>query len=179
MRKDARNLAGMRFEHLLVLSPTRNERGHLMWLCLCDCGKQVLRLSGNLRKRYRQSCGCMTTSGDRHPMWKGGVTRNSAHGLFNTMKQRCLNPNSQKYPAYGGEGIEFRFSSFEEFMEEIGPRPSLKHSVDRKDPLGHYERGNVRWATAVEQNRNRRGTRIALRRGDILGMLRAPLSFGA
>lgn len=50
--------------------------------------------------------------------------------------------------------IEFRFTSFEEFFAELGPRPD-GCSVDRINPLGHYEPGNVRWATVLEQAKNR------------------------
>jgi hypothetical protein len=57
---------------------------------------------------------------------------------------------------YGGRGIEFRFISIEQFFAELGPRASPAHSLDRKDNDGHYEPGNVRWATKTEQQLNRR-----------------------
>jgi hypothetical protein len=74
-------------------------------------------------------------------------------------KSRCNNPNLPEYQYYGGRGIEFRFSSFPEFLESIGPRPSRRHSIDRINNDGHYEPGNVRWATQIEQLRNRRDAR--------------------
>lgn len=75
---------------------------------------------------------------------------------YNAARQRCLNPNNDAWDNYGGRGIEFRFNSFEEFFAHIGPRPSAKHSLDRIENDGHYEIGNVRWATASEQQRNQR-----------------------
>lgn len=69
--------------------------------------------------------------------------------------RRCQNPTDIRYPLYGGRGIEFRFKSFEEFFAEVGTKPSLKHSLDRIDNDGHYEPGNVRWATGIEQQRNK------------------------
>jgi hypothetical protein len=71
-------------------------------------------------------------------------------------RSRCRNPKNDSYDKYGGRGIEFRFSSFEQFFAELGPRPGPEYSVDRIDNEGHYEMGNVRWATLSEQNLNRR-----------------------
>lgn len=75
---------------------------------------------------------------------------------YDAAKERCTNKNNPKYPRYGGRGIRFRFSSFSEFLSCLGRRPSNKHSLDRKNVNGDYEPGNVRWATAKEQNNNRR-----------------------
>jgi hypothetical protein len=71
-------------------------------------------------------------------------------------KYRCTNPKDKYWKDYGGRGIEFRFTSFEEFFAELGTRPTPAHSLDRIDNNGHYEPGNVRWATKAEQNANRR-----------------------
>jgi len=70
-------------------------------------------------------------------------------------KGRCENKKAQGYPYYGGRGIEFKFSSFEEFMDVLGERPDGM-SLDRIDVDGHYEPSNVRWADWSTQMRNRR-----------------------
>ena len=69
-------------------------------------------------------------------------------------KQRCQYKNHIGYARYGGRGIEFRFASFAQFLEEVGRKPTPEHSLDRIDNDGHYEPGNVRWATRIEQMRN-------------------------
>ena len=75
---------------------------------------------------------------------------------FHRAKGRCSNPNNAKYPYYGGRGIEFRLTSINELLDTIGRRPSKDHSLDRIDVNGHYEVGNIRWATREEQTRNQR-----------------------
>lgn len=77
------------------------------------------------------------------------------------MKTRCLNPNSQNFKDYGGRGIEVcdRWLSFENFIADVGRRPSPQHSLDRyPNKNGNYEPGNVRWALPREQQNNRRNT---------------------
>lgn len=73
---------------------------------------------------------------------------------YKNAKQRCTNPKNPTYPVYGGRGIEFRFSSFVEFIEHIGKKPSPELSLDRIDVNGHYEIGNVRWASREVQQNN-------------------------
>jgi hypothetical protein len=74
------------------------------------------------------------------------------------MHQRCIDPKTRSYEIYGGRGITVcaRWKSFESFLEDMGPRPSRGHSIDRRDPDGNYEPSNSGWATASEQQANRR-----------------------
>jgi hypothetical protein len=88
---------------------------------------------------------------------------------YTAAKMRCSRANNAAYKDYGGRGIEFRFINFKDFMDCLGPRPSVRHSVDRHpDNNGHYEKGNVRWATRLQQNRNTRVTRILTFQGESL-----------
>lgn len=75
---------------------------------------------------------------------------------FYHARSHCRNPKNAEFSLYGGRGIEFHFDSFEDFFDAVGPRPTPRHSIDRIDNFGHYERGNLRWATQSEQCRNRR-----------------------
>lgn len=84
---------------------------------------------------------------------------------YQSAKSRCQNENDKDYPRYGGRGVEFRFSSFEEFIAELGPKPEGKRGVDRILNDGHYEVGNVRWATDSENSRNRRSATLITLKG--------------
>ena len=88
------------------------------------------------------------------------------HGMFGTpeykawaaMIQRCTNPNDNRYVSHGTRGIVFceEWKSFEKFYEDMGNRPTEKHSLDRKDNDKGYCKENCRWATQSEQNFNKR-----------------------
>jgi hypothetical protein len=89
------------------------------------------------------------------------------HGMYSTLeysswqhlKDRCLNPNNDSFSYYGGRGITVHkkwVDSFIDFYNYIGSAPSEKHTVDRLDPNGNYEPGNVKWSDKTEQSINTR-----------------------
>ena len=82
---------------------------------------------------------------------------------YEQARDRCRNPNNKFWKDYGGRGIEFRFTDFMSWFKEVGFRPSPEMMIDRKNNDGHYEPGNMRWATRSEQQKNRRRIRKQLR----------------
>lgn len=83
----------------------------------------------------------------------------SLYNIWRTMIKRCHNPQDKDYAKYGGRGIKvcdrWRYS-LDNFVEDMNPRPSLKHSIDRINNDGNYEPNNCRWATILEQAYNKR-----------------------
>jgi hypothetical protein len=155
------NLLGKRFGRLKVVAnagPHPQQRV-IMWTCQCDCGNVITTRSSNLVLGLSKSCKCLriehiskSVSTHGH-CWNG--RRSGEASSYHSAHQRCTNSNSPSYKDYGGRGIQFKFSSFQEFYEHIGPRPKGM-SLDRIDVNGHYEIGNVRWATPSQQRTNTR-----------------------
>lgn len=90
------------------------------------------------------------------------------HNSWVAMKQRCYYKGYRRYDRYGGRGIKVCDSwleSFENFYNDMGPKPSPKHSLDRIDTNGNYCPENCRWATKKEQARNRRNTKLITHNG--------------
>lgn len=120
-----------------------------------------------LRSGKTKSCGCRIAEknaelrGTHLNARKG--QRTTEYQIWESIKKRCLNPRNRAYARYGGRGISIcdRWrDDFQAFLSDVGARPSLEHSIDRIDNDGHYEPGNVRWATKSEQARNRRDEHI-------------------
>jgi len=81
------------------------------------------------------------------------------YNIWAGMLARCRNPNTARYESYGGRGItvcDAWQKDFAVFYRDMGPRPSIKHSIDRIDNDGNYEPGNCRWATPDVQALNKR-----------------------
>lgn len=160
------NMTGQRFGRLTILGedPVRHN-GKLCWLCKCDCGEMMSANGTLLRNGTVKSCGCL-----RREMGveRGKTSRKHGEGAnqretpeyraWTNMKSRCQNPNHVQFPDYGGRGIRVceRWQTFENFLADVGRRPSKFHSIDRINNDGGYEPGNVRWATWEEQNSNQR-----------------------
>ena|SRR5439155_19885045 len=94
-------------------------------------------------------------------MGEAGVSdeRELLRRVWQGMKQRCSNPNTKHWRYYGKRGIgvcERWLESFDNFLADMGPRPSPKHSIDRINSNGNYEPSNCRWATWRQQMETRR-----------------------
>jgi hypothetical protein len=141
-----------------VKSRADSVRRKTRWNCVCDCGALSNVSSGNLVTGKVASCGCSKSNGNPTHGHNRRGRRSTEYVIWASMLDRCRRPAAQKWADYGGRGIGVceRWNSFENFLADMGPRPSAQHSIDRRNNDGNYEPGNCRWATRAEQMRNRR-----------------------
>ena len=123
------------------------------WLSLCSGCRQGLCLQNpNGANRQCAACGHKKQA---VAITKLGISRTREYHKFNQAKARCTCPTNVRYKDYGGRGIEWRFESYEQAYELLGPCPAGR-TLDRINNNGHYEPGNVRWATWKQQFASRR-----------------------
>ena len=152
-------MLSQQFGRLTVVARVKGQ----LWQCLCSCGNTVTAYGSSLRSRT--SCGCAK----KEHQLSGNARRRHGHYInrrptperraYSHMLPRCYNNNFPRYRDWGGRGIvvcdRWR-ESFDNFIADMGFKPSPKHSLDRIDNNGNYEPSNCRWATPSEQQRNKR-----------------------
>jgi hypothetical protein len=153
-------LAGRRFERLTVISRATVMQGYnSMWNCICDCGQQRLVRGSHLISGAIKSCGCLSREKSAVLHFVHGSHGTPTYRSWLRMRGRCYDPKNNEFHNYGARGIKvcdaWRWS-FSEFLKDMGERPSLHHSIDRINGNLDYDKSNCRWATASEQQNNKR-----------------------
>jgi hypothetical protein len=162
-----RDLTGVRFTMLTVLSPTPRQAGDARgtyWLCQCDCGAQIRVTRESLVRGYRKTCGCSSLK-IRHRTH--GKSKTPTYAIWNLMMRRCHRPaHEQEARYYHDKGIRVceRWHDFASFYADMGERPAGL-TLERIDNTGNYEPGNCRWATTIEQGRNKSNSRLVTYQG--------------
>jgi hypothetical protein len=137
--------------------------GRYAFTCRCECGVVRDVSSELLRSGRSASCGCYRS--DRlvtHGQGRKRGERTVEYQAWSQMRTRCTNGRRATWSNYGGRGISVCAAwadSFEAFFADMGPKPTPEHSLDRINVNGNYEPGNCRWATRLEQARNRRNVK--------------------
>lgn len=137
----------------------KGEKWKALWIC--KCGNQFEAGISNVRSGHTRSCGCARKEHPGFPPRHGHCTltyRSPTYKSWQSMIARCTLKKHPAYSRYGGAGIKVcdRWRSrFEDFLSDMGERPEGL-TLDRIDGSKGYEPGNCRWATYVEQNRNRK-----------------------
>lgn len=155
---------GAVFGALTFIAPCRKRGDNFrrMGRFKCICGAIVVRAIGRTKGAKKPPhCGrCF--GGNHHPNTRHGMRNSPEYSSWRSMKDRCLNPQSQDYARYGAVGITLWkpwADSFEDFFTHIGRRPPGT-TIDRIDTLKGYIPGNVRWADDATQQGNRRGNYV-------------------
>ena len=120
--------------------------------CKCACGAVVTPFLNNVRRKLTTSCGCVRSEVNR----KHGDWGSTEYITWDGMLARCRNSEHESYQHYGGRGIKVcdRWLVYENFLSDMGRKPSKQHSIERIDNNSDYHPGNCKWATQAEQNRN-------------------------
>lgn len=161
------DLTGRRYGHLVVVEYAGSHKmpsggRKTEWKCLCDCGKEVICMSCNLKSGNSKSCGCFGRESTTKASIKHGDRHSRLYSIFTNMKDRCYNPNSHSYKDYGERGIKVCdewincYPAFKRWATENGYKDTL--SIDRIDVNKGYSPENCRWTDAVVQANNRRNT---------------------
>ena len=147
------DITGHVFGRLTALGRVVNKVGQgPVYLCRCECGREKAVEKARLTGGGTKSCGCRP-SNRTHGQW-----HSPEYKVWSGMKGRCDNPANVAYKNYGGRGICYcsAWTDFENFYQDMGPRPSPRHSLDRIDNCGDYGPSNCRWALPKVQHTNKR-----------------------
>lgn len=168
------DLTGKRFGKLVVLKKSNiKAKSGSMWDCICDCGNEVTVARCGLTSGHSKSCGCsrknfLSNNLPTKTHGKSRVGKNKKperlYRVWLGMRQRCNNPNNNRYRLYGARGIKIckewdNYSNFRKWAYENGydeKAPRGKCTIDRIDVNGPYCPLNCRWVDSYTQNRNKR-----------------------
>lgn len=159
-------LVGRQFGRVKIISPQvlwlgLKHRRFIHVVCECvTCGYRAVISLHNLENGKTHGCRNCGQPPKSYPQW--------LYARVQAMRARCRNPTDNRYHQYGGRGIEFRFSGVKAgtlwIMENLGcPKQDPYLQLDRIDPYGHYEPGNIRWLSVEHNQLNKRGSQATAR----------------
>lgn len=172
MSPPIKHLEGQRFNKLIAIERAGFREGKkcrkTLWRCRCDCGNEAVVAQVDLIAGATKSCGCII---GKHKRTHGG-TGTPEFRIWSSMHRRCNDPAHPSYADYGGRGIQVcqKWKDFAAFRDDMGPRPTPNHQIERVDNNEGYGPDNCVWATRIAQSNNRRSSRRLTLNGETLTM---------
>jgi hypothetical protein len=146
------NRVGQVFGRLRVIERAGTDQNKkVVWLCSCECGKELSVPSGSLVTGNTTSCGCYL----KERITKHGGTGKGSYNTWRAMMRRCHNPKDKDYKRYGVMGITVapEWHNYATFAEDMG-EPEGAQTLDRINGYAGYSKSNCRWASPSTQARN-------------------------
>jgi hypothetical protein len=163
------DISGKRFGRLVALNRTGTaKKCNPVWSFVCDCGTVSSITKCSVTSGKTMSCGCLNSEESRKRVWKAReaqikhmLSDTKSYTAWRHMIQRCNNPKNREFKNYGARGIQVcdRWLKFYNFYQDMGDAPQ-NLSLERVDNMMGYSPDNCTWATAKEQARNSRHTKL-------------------
>lgn len=155
-----KDLSGQKFGKLNVLkfNNINRKNRHAVWLCICDCGSEILVESSRLTSGNTKSCGCLKAELNKSRALKHGHYNERLYKIWFDMKRRCYNKERKAYKYYGAKGITVckewlnNYNSFHDWALSHGYNNNL--TLERIDFNGNYCPENCKWISQKEQTQN-------------------------
>ena len=153
------DLSNTTFHRLTVIAFAGYAHYMAYWTCRCECGSIRDYRASSLRNGDTKSCGCLNQALRSQRKTIHGKSKTAEYRIWLHMISRCHKETDKSYQRYGQRGITVCDAwrhSFPTFLHDLGPRPTLKHSIERIDNNAGYSPENTIWATSDIQVRNTR-----------------------
>jgi hypothetical protein len=153
-----KDLTGAKFDRWTVIERTENKGKRIMWLCKCECGTESTVRGDHLNGGYSKSCGCLRTESHTKHGHSSATHISSEYSSWHNMVTRCTNNSHASFNDYAGRGITVceKWKTFENFLEDMGNKPSDEYSIERIDNNKGYSPANCVWSDRITQQRNQR-----------------------